>query len=141
MFKIVRKFILNTFIIMSKSIVVTTGIYDLIKDQIRRKRVTQAEEELLSNELKHAKQVLRKELPNDVVTVNKNVFVKDHKKNVDKTYIYMNLNSDKKKRGTYSITLIIGIPTVRHQKGDVINWSFRHGERKIELVNVEIFSN
>lgn len=126
---------------MSKSIVVTTGIYDLIKDQIRRKRVTQAEEELLSNELKHAKQVLRKELPNDVVTVNRKVTLKDHTKNEEETYIFVNSNREKKKRGKYSITSDIGLATVGHQKGDVINWPFRDGERKIEIVNVEIFSN
>ena len=61
---------------MSKNIVVTTGIYDMIKDHVRRKKVTREEEDLLLLELKHAKQVLRRELPDDVVTVNRRVKIK-----------------------------------------------------------------
>lgn len=37
---------------MTKNIIVTTGIYDVIKDHIRRKKVTQAEEDRLAEELK-----------------------------------------------------------------------------------------
>src|SRR5690606_33817191 len=54
--------------IMSQHIILTTGIYDLIKDQVRRKRVTFAEETRLNDELKTAKQVRRRELPAEVVT-------------------------------------------------------------------------
>ena len=46
---------------MSETITLTTGIYDLIKDQIRRKRVSKEVEDLLTEELKTAKQVIRKE--------------------------------------------------------------------------------
>lgn len=42
---------------MTKNIIVTTGIYDVIKDHIRRKKVTQAEEDRLAEELKNAVQV------------------------------------------------------------------------------------
>lgn len=31
---------------MTKNIIVTTGIYDVIKDHIRRKKVTQAKKEI-----------------------------------------------------------------------------------------------
>lgn len=44
---------------MSEHIIVTTGIYDVIKDQLRRKKVTPEQEIRLANELKTAKQVLR----------------------------------------------------------------------------------
>lgn len=47
---------------MSEHIIVTTGIYDVIKDQLRRKRVTPEQEIRLANELKTAKQVLRRDL-------------------------------------------------------------------------------
>jgi len=122
---------------MTKNIIVTTGIYDLIKDQIRRKRVTQAEEDLLNNELKNARQVLRRELPQDVVTVNRRVTLKDHTNNTEETYIFVDSNKERKKKGKYAITSDIGLAIVGYKTGDVINWPFRNGERKIEIVKVE----
>ena len=47
---------------MSTNIILTTGTYDLIKDHIRRKKVNKEQEEILTNELKYAQQVLRKDL-------------------------------------------------------------------------------
>lgn len=122
---------------MSENIVVTTGIYDLIKDQIRRKRVSQAEEEILNNELRTAKQVLRRELPEDVVTVNRKVTIKDHTNNNEESYIFVDSNKERKKKGKHAITSDIAMATVGYKKGDVITWPFRDGERKIEILNVE----
>ncbi len=123
---------------MSENIIVTTGIYDLIKDQIRRKKVTQAEEELLTNELKYAKQVLRKDLPDDVVTVNRKVTLKDHSRNVEEEFTFVDSNKERKKKGKYSITSDIALATIGYKVGDVINWPFRDGERKIEILKVEM---
>ncbi len=122
---------------MSQNIIVTTGIYDLIKDQIRRKRVTQAEEDILNAELKGAKQVLRRELPEDVVTVNKKVTLKDHTNNLEETYTFVDSNKEKKKKGKYAITSNIALATVGYKTGDIINWPFPDVERKIEILNVE----
>jgi regulator of nucleoside diphosphate kinase len=69
---------------MSENVILTTGIYDLIKDHVRRKKVTQQEEALLLMELKEAQQVLRRDLPENVVTVNRRVKIKDHTKNKEK---------------------------------------------------------
>jgi len=122
---------------MSENIIVTTGIYDLIKDQIRRRKMTKAEEDLLNAELRNAKQVLRKELPEDVVTVNRKVTLKDHSKNMEETYIFVDSNKERKKKGKYSITSDIALATVGYKVGDTINWPFRDGERKIEILKVE----
>lgn len=123
---------------MSENIIVTTGIYDLIKDQIRRKKVTQAEEDLLTNELKYAKQVLRKDLPDDVVTVNRKVTLKDHSKSEEEVFTFVDSNKERKKKGKYSITSDIALATIGYKVGDVINWPFRDGERKIEILKVEM---
>lgn len=74
---------------MTKNIIVTTGIYDVIKDHIRRKKVTQAEEDRLAEELKNAVQVRRKELPEETVTVNRKVTILDHSTNQEKEYIFV----------------------------------------------------
>lgn len=123
---------------MSENIIVTTGIYDLIKDQIRRKKVTPAEEELLATELKYAQQVLRKDLPDDVVTVNRKVTLKDHSKNMEEVYIFVDSNKERKKKGKFSITSDIALATVGYKVGDIINWPFKDGERKIEILKVEM---
>ena len=77
---------------MSQNIVLTTGVYDLIKDHLRRKRTTQEEEQILLDQLKGAKQVLRKELPEGVVTVNCEVNVKDISTNEEQKYLFVQTN-------------------------------------------------
>jgi len=74
---------------MNKNIVLTTGIYDVIKDHLRRKRVSPDEEQRLTEELRNAKQVRRRELPDDVVTVNRKVVVKDHTSDQEQEYIFV----------------------------------------------------
>lgn len=58
-----------------KNIILTTGIYGLIKDPIRRRKVTAIEDQVLPLQLKNAKHVLRKDLPANVVTVVSRDFV------------------------------------------------------------------
>ena len=50
---------------MNQDIILTTGIYDLIKDLLRRKKVTPFVEDQLIVQLKRAKQIRRRELPRD----------------------------------------------------------------------------
>ena len=47
---------------MTTNIILTTGTYDLLKDHIRRKKLNKVKEDILLNELKHSKQVLRCDL-------------------------------------------------------------------------------
>lgn len=122
---------------MSEQIIVTTGIYDLMKEQIRRGRVTKAEEEILNEELRTAKLVTRKELPDNVVTVNRRVTIKDHTLNTENTYLFVDTNKEKKKKGKYSITCDIAMATIGKEEGRVIVWPFEGGERKIEILKVE----
>ena len=122
---------------MSKNIVVTTGIYDMIKDHVRRKKVTREEEDLLLLELKHAKQVLRRELPDDVVTVNRRVKIKDHTENKEKEYMFVATTKTNNKKGKLSILCDVAVATVGRQVGDIIHWPFKDGERKLEILKVE----
>ena len=122
---------------MSKNIVVTTGIYDMIKDHVRRKKVTREEEDLLLLELKHAKQVLRRELPDDVVTVNRRVKIKDHTDNKEKEYMFVSTTKTNNKKGKLSILCDVAVATIGRQVGDIIHWPFKDGERKLEILKVE----
>ncbi|HAB26584.1 MAG TPA: transcription elongation factor GreAB [Xanthomarina gelatinilytica] len=122
---------------MSKNIVVTTGIYDMIKDHVRRKKVTREEEDLLLLELKHAKQVLRRELPDDVVTVNRRVKIKDHTDNKEKEYMFVATTKTNNKKGKLSIFCDVAVATIGRQVGDIIHWPFKDGERTLEILKVE----
>ena len=125
---------------MSENITLTTGVYDLIKDHLRRKRTTQEEEQILLDQLKVAKQVLRKELPSDVVTVNCEVKIKDITKNEEEKYLFVQTNREKIKKGKYSILSPIGLAIVGNKVGDIINWPFADGEKKIEILGVEHYN-
>ncbi|HBC03231.1 MAG: transcription elongation factor GreAB [Aequorivita sp.] len=122
---------------MSENVILTTGIYDLIKDHVRRKKVTQQEEALLLMELKEAQQVLRRDLPENVVTVNRRVKIKDHTKNKEKEYLFVATTKTNNKKGKLSILCDVAVATVGRQVGDIINWPFRDGERKLEILGVE----
>ncbi len=124
---------------MEDQIIVTTGIYDVIKDHLRRKRTTIQEEEILLNQLKNAKQVLRKELPEDIVTVNRKVLIKDHATDKEQEYIFVSTNRAKPKKNKYSILSTMALATVGMPVGSVIEWPFPEGDKKIEILKVEPF--
>jgi regulator of nucleoside diphosphate kinase len=124
---------------MLENVILTTGIYDMIKDHIRRKKVTKEEEELLLAELKTAKQVLRRDLPNNVVTVNRRVRIMDHTNNKEQEYIFVPTTKTNPKKGKVSILCDVAVATVGRKEGDVINWPFKNGERKLEILKVEEF--
>lgn len=122
---------------MSEHIIVTTGIYDAIKDTLRRKKVSIGEENRLTEELRKAKQVLRRDLPEDIVTVNRKVTLKDHTLNFEHEYIFVPSTREKLKKNKHSILSDIALAVVGYKVGDIIDWPFRDGERKIEIVKVE----
>ena len=125
---------------MSENIVLTTGIYDLIKDHLRRKKTTIQQEQILLNQLKLAKQVRRKELPDDMVTINCEVKVKDIATNEEEKYLLVDANKEKVKKGKFSILSPMGLATVGNKVGDVITWPFEDGEKKIEILGVEHYN-
>src|SRR5690606_22020064 len=102
---------------MSQNIILTTGIYDLIKDQVRRKKVTLAEEELLLQELKKASQVLRRNLPADVVTVNRRITFRNHTQNEEKTVVFVGPKKSKPSKNKISILSDEGIAMVGYRSG------------------------
>ncbi len=122
---------------MSTQITLTTGVYDLIKDHLRRKRTTIEQEQLLTEQLRNAEQVLRKNLPEDVVTVNCEVRIKDAETHEEEKYLFVETKREKVKKGKYSILSPVALATVGNKVGDVITWPFDEGQRKIEILSVE----
>lgn len=126
---------------MSDQIILTTGIYDAIKDHLRRKKVSHNEEVRLASELRNAQQVRRRVLPEDVVTVNRKVTIKDLSQNKEEEYIFVGVAEAKPKKNKHSILSDMALATVGYKVGDVIEWPFRDGERRIEVLKVENWQN
>ena len=126
---------------MSNKIILTTGIYDAIKDHLRRKKVSINEEVRLASELRNAQQVRRRALPEDVVTVNRKVTIKDHSQNKEEEYIFVGVAEARPKKNKHSILSDMALATVGYKVGDVIEWPFRDGERRIEILKVENWQN
>ena len=126
---------------MSENIILTTGVYDLIKDHIRRRRTTKAQEEILINELKKAKQVVRRELPEDIVTLNKLVTVKNINSNEILTVTFVSPDKAKPNKNKPSILSELGIAIVGYKVGDIISWPSNDGEIKYEILKVDSLPN
>lgn len=116
----------------------TTGTYDLIKDHIRRKKVTPQEEELLLAQLKGASQVLRKNLPEDIVSINRKITYKNHTTNEEKTILLVGPEMAKTSKNKISVLSDEGIAMVGYKVGDVIEWPAKKGNLKLEILKVEV---
>ncbi|RRJ89461.1 GreA/GreB family elongation factor [Flavobacterium macacae] len=122
---------------MSQNIILTTGVYDLIKDHVRRKKVTLEEEKLLLLELKKASQVLRKDLPEDIVSVNRIVTYKNHSNEEEKTVEFVGPKKSKPAKNKISILSDEGIAMVGYKVGNIIEWPSKKGDLKLEILKVE----
>lgn len=120
-----------------KNIILTTGIYDLIKDHVRRKKVTSQEEEVLKMELKNAKQVVRRELPDNVVSVDTRVTVKDLDASQEEVYTFVAPERAKRKNSTESILSSMGLALVGYEDGDKVSWPVDGGTKNMEILKVE----
>lgn len=118
-------------------IMLTTGIYDLIKEHIRRKKATPAEEEMLRIQLKNAMQVRRKHLPANVVTINTRVRVNHRASGQESVHHFVAPDKSKKRNNTESILSPMGLALVGCQEGDSISWPFGEGVKQLEILSVE----
>ncbi len=124
---------------MEQSIILSTGIYDLIKDQIRRRKVTPEQAEMLTAELRHATQVRRNDLPDNIVDINTKVTVRYPEIGEEHIHRFVKPGKQKLKHRTESIMTPIGIALAGYPEGARIKWPFPEGEREIEVVRVEKF--
>lgn len=122
---------------MTQELTLTTGIYDLIKDQIRRKKVTLEEEEILKVRLKNAVQLTRKNLPEDVVTIDAKTTIKNHNNNQEESYTFVAPDKAKKRNNTESIISPMGLAIMGTKVGDKVKWKFNEEEVELEILNVE----
>ncbi|ETZ21659.1 GreA/GreB family elongation factor [Pedobacter sp. V48] len=117
-------------------IMLSTGIYDLLKDHLRRRKLSRYNEAKLELELKHAKQVLRNELPADVVTVNTNVKVREMESGKEFTYKLVAPAKARRKHNTLSILSPIGVAILGYTQGAIVQWEMPDGIKKYQIKEV-----
>lgn len=117
-------------------IVLSTGIYDLLKDHLRRRKLSKYNEAKLELELRHAKQVLRNDLPADVVTVNTNVKVKELESGNEFTYKLVAPAKARRKNNTLSILSPIGVAILGYTQGAVVQWEMPEGIKQYQIEEV-----
>jgi regulator of nucleoside diphosphate kinase len=125
---------------MSQEIILTTGIYDLIKDHVRRKKVSAAAETLVLAKLKGAKQITRKNLPQEVISIDTRVTIKNHTSQEEEVHSFVAPDKAKQKNKTQSILTDMGLAVVGNKEGDVIEWPLQDSTLKLEIVKVEALS-
>ena len=118
------------------NIIVTTGMFDLLKVQIVRKKLSLENEIRIATELKNAQQVLRKDLPASVVDVYKEVTVTDVDLQHAKTYRFVPPNLARTKHGTLSILSDMGVALVGYAKGATIIWGTDEGAKTFRIDQV-----
>ena len=120
----------------SKSIILTTGIYDLLKDQLRLRKLSPFNEEKLKLELRSATQVLRKDLPEDTVTVDKAVKIKHLETGIESSYKLVAPAKAKNKHNTISILSPIGVAMLGYSAGDELSWEMPDGVQEYKIMEV-----
>ncbi len=117
-------------------IILSTGIYDLLKDHLRRRKLSRYNEAKLELELKHARQVLRNDLPADVVTVDTHVKVKEIESGKEFIYKLVAPAKARRKNNTLSILSPIGVAILGYAQGAVVQWEMPEGIRKYQIEEV-----
>lgn len=120
----------------TNSIILTTGLYDLLKDYLRTHKLSKYNEEKLSQELRAAQQVLKRQLPPNVVTVNKKVRVKLLNTGDVLEFKFVGTANAKQKHNTTSIMSPIGIATIGHPEGALLNWELPEGVTPMRIEEV-----
>lgn len=121
---------------MTTSIVLSTGIFDLLRDHIRRRQLSKYNQEKLELELKNATQILNKDIPENVVTVNTRVRVKELESGQEFTHTILAPAKARKKHNTISILSPIGVAIVGYPQGAEVKWEMEDSVKTYRIEEV-----
>ena len=121
-------------------IVITRGIYDLLKSFIHKRKLSPHNALKLDEELKFAQQVLRREMPQNIVDINKKVKVKDLAAGEEFEYTLVNPQYARKKHNTLSILSPIGVALLGYAEGAELSWEMPEGVKSYKILAVSPLS-
>lgn len=119
-----------------RPIVLSRGIFDLLKSHLRRRKLSKYNEDKLELELRYARQVLYRELPQDVITVNTCVKVRELVSGHGFTYHLVAPELAKRKNNTLSILSPIGVAMLGYPKGAELQWEMPEGVKVFRIEEV-----
>src|SRR5690606_39237993 len=108
----------------------------LLKEQVRKKKLSKFNEEQILAELKNARQVLRKEIPEQVVAVNKTVRVTEVETKEELSFKFVAPDKAKRKNKTHSILSPQGVAMLGHVEGTEIQWETPEGIKTFRIEEV-----
>jgi len=112
-------------------IVLSRGIFDLLKEQLRTRKLSRYNELKLALELKNAVQVLRSELPSNIVAINTSVKVEHIKSGEIFVHNLVAPNKARRKNNTISILSPIGVAIMGYGIGATIQWEMDNGSLQV----------
>ncbi len=92
--------------------------------------------ERLEEELDRAKVVDPRDIPDDVVTMNSSVMVKDLDTNEEKTFVLVFQSKANMTENAISILAPVGTALIGYKEGDVIDWEVPAGTKRIQIIKV-----
>ena len=92
--------------------------------------------ERLEEELDRAKVVDPRDIPDDVVTMNSSVLVKDLDTNEEKTFVLVFPGKANMAENAISILAPVGTALIGYREGDVIDWKVPAGTKRLQIIKV-----
>ena len=120
----------------NKPLILTTGIYDLLKKHLRTRNMRKYNKDKLILELRSAIQVQRKKLPENVVTVNRIVQLEELSTGEKYNYHLVAPGTARNKNHTISLLSPIAVAILGYEEGTEVSLETSAGIRNFRIEKV-----
>ncbi|MGV3507889.1 MAG: GreA/GreB family elongation factor [Sphingobacteriaceae bacterium] len=124
---------------MTNPIILSKGIYQLIKNHLKQKnQLSDFNKKKLEMEIKSAKIVPGKEMPEDVVSINTNVQVRDIETENEFAFDLVSPGEAKVKNNKFSALSDIGLALIGYRVGEEVHWEMPDGLKRFRIEQVSL---
>lgn len=124
---------------MTNPIILSKGIYQLIKNHLKQKnQLSDFNKKKLEMEIKSAKIVPGKEMPEDVVSINTNVQVKDIETDHEFAFDLVSPGEAKVKNNKFSALSDLGLALIGYRVGEEVHWEMPDGLKRFRIEQVSL---
>lgn len=124
---------------MTNPIILSKGIYHLIKNYLRQKNhLFEFNKKKLETEMKSALIVPGREIPEDVVSINTNIQVRDIETEDEFTFDLVSPGEAKIMNNKLSTLSDIGLAFIGYRMGEEVHWEMPDGLKRFRIENVSI---
>lgn len=124
---------------MTNPIMLSKGIYHLIKNHLKQKNnLSDFNKKKLETEIKSALIVPGKEIPEDVVSINTNIQVRDIETEDEFTFDLVSPGEAKIKNNKLSALSDIGLALIGYRTGEEVHWEMPDGFKRFRIENVSL---